>query len=122
MPSQTNPDDRNPEPRTSGDRAPEPLAGCFLRVLWLFGGIAGFLLLAAYIVRKGSAPFSLADAAFWAAAGIAIGARWLDVLRFRGTTADGRRATPKDARRYTLFVGGLALVVWGAAHALRTVL
>jgi hypothetical protein len=96
----------------------DSLAGLAVRLVWLLGASVGLILTAAYIFRSGEGPFTVVDAIYWAIVALAIGARWLDIERFRGTTTQGRRATRADGRRYSLTLGLVALAAWVVAHLL----
>lgn len=84
-------------------------AGCLSRLFWMgFGNIA--LVLAVLSIYK-SAGWSIADLAFWLIVGLLIGARYIDIVRFQGTTIHGEPATTAHFKRYVmiLLLAGAAL-------------
>ncbi|MDP3767066.1 MAG: hypothetical protein Q8S13_03550 [Dehalococcoidia bacterium] len=91
-------------------------AGRVTRIFWMgFGNIA--LVMAVLSIYK-SAGWSIADLAFWLIVGLLIGARYIDIVRYKGTTAHGEPATMAHFKRYVaiLLVAGAAL--WAVARAL----
>ena len=60
----------------------------------------------------------IADLVFWLIVGLSIGARYIDIVRYQGTTVDGEPATTAHFKRHalTLLVAGAA--VWAVARAL----
>jgi hypothetical protein len=91
-------------------------AGCLTRIFWMMIGNCALLLAAVSVQR--SAGWSIADAALWLIVGLLIGARYLDIVRFKGTTADGAPATMAHLKRYVLLVLVAGAALWGAARAL----
>jgi hypothetical protein len=79
------------------------------------GNIA--LVMAALAIFKG-ASWSIADLAFWLTVGLLIGARYIDLVRFRGTTIHGEPATTAHFKRYALILLVVSAVVWAVARAL----
>ncbi len=91
-------------------------AGCLPRLFWMgFGNIA--LVITALLIYR-SAGSSIADLVFWLIVGLSIGARYIDIVRYQGTTVDGEPATTAHFKRHalTLLVAGAA--VWAVARAL----
>ena len=107
-------DDRKERASKQGEY--QSVAGCLPRIFWMaFGNIA--LIMAALLIYK-SAGWSIADFAFWLIVGLLIGARYIDIVRYKGTTAHGEPATMAHFKRYVgmLLVAGAA--VWAVARAL----
>jgi hypothetical protein len=89
-------------------------SGCLLRLFWmLFGHLLLAVLGGLIAIEK---ELSLFDAAYWATVLGLIGARYLDIVRFGGSTAEGNPATMLHFRRFTGYLLGLASVAWLAAH------
>ncbi len=90
--------------------------GCLPRIFWMLIGNIALLMATASVY--GSGGWSIADVVFWLIVGLLIGARYIDIVRFKGKTADGKLATMAHLKRYVLMVllGGVAL--WAAARAL----
>lgn len=109
----------SPKSPGTSQESHDSAVGLFLRIMWLIGAFGGIALTAAYILRRGSAPFTSTDVLYWFIVALAVGARWLDILRYDGTTADGRPATKADGKRYTVIVVGSALAAWVVAHLIR---
>jgi hypothetical protein len=79
------------------------------------GNIA--LVVAALLIYK-SAGWSIADLVFWLIVGLLVGARYVDIARYKGTTVDGDPATTAHFRRYALVLLVVSAAVWAAARAL----
>ena len=80
-----------------------------------FGNIAlGLLVLSIYR----SAGWSIADLVFWLVVGLLIVARYIDIVRYKGTTIDGKPATMAHFTRYVLVVLVASAAVWAIARAL----
>ncbi len=93
----------------------DPL-GCIPRIFWMMMGPLGLFLA---LVSVGlSAGWSVADLAYWVLVVLLIVARYVDVVRFKGQTADGEPATSAHLRRYILSVLALGVALWVAARAL----
>jgi hypothetical protein len=91
--------------------------GCFTRLCWmLFGNVA--LIASAVAVAKHKGSFlSYADLAFGLVVLFLVGIRYIDITRMNGLTASEKPASLTDWRRYVLFLGIFALVLWGILHA-----
>jgi hypothetical protein len=61
---------------------------------------------------------SIADVVYWLIVGLLIGARYIDIVQFKGKTADGEPATTAHLRRYVFTVLLAGVAVWAAARAL----
>ena len=91
-------------------------AGCLSRLFWMgFGNIA--LLGAALSIYK-SAGWSIADLLFWLIVGLLFGARYFDIVRYKGTTVHGEPATATHLKRYAPLLLAVAAAVWAVARAL----
>ena len=102
--------------QTAGQPEYQSPAGCLPRLFWMgLGNIA--LVLAALLVYK-SAGWSIADGAFWLTVGLLICARYVDIVRYQGMTADGEPATTVHFRRYVLMLIVVSAAVWTAARLL----
>lgn len=107
-------DDR--KDRTSPQPEYQSMAGCLPRIFWMaFGNIA--LVMAALSIYA-SAGWSIADLVFWLTVGLLISARYIDIVRFKGTTIHGDPATTAHFRRYALIVLVAGAAVWAVARAL----
>jgi hypothetical protein len=102
-PSSTQPEYQNP-------------AGCLTRIFWM--GIGNCALLLAAVSVQQSAGWSIADVAFWLIVGLLIGARYIDIGRYKGTTIDGDPATTAHFKRYAPIVLLAGTAVWVIARAL----
>jgi hypothetical protein len=65
-----------------------------------------------------STGWSVADVAFWLIVCLLIGARYIDIVRFKGATMDGQPATRAHLKRYVLIVLLASTAVWAVARAL----
>jgi hypothetical protein len=97
----------------------QPQAGELMRAIWLFWGSAALGLTGA-VVSKG-APWTLSwvDALFWAVAVSMFLARFFDVTRFGGRTAEGKPATMRDFRMYAAKLLLVAGGMWAAAQSVQ---
>jgi hypothetical protein len=80
-----------------------------------FGNV-GLLMAALWISQ--STGWSIADLAFWLLVGLLIGTRYIDIVRYQGTTVDGEPATTAHFKRYTLLLLVVSAAVWAVARAL----
>lgn len=105
------------EPET--DRT--PVAGCFSRLFWMFGGLIGLIFLSFSIYNSHS--FSIRDLAFGLLVLCLVLVRYVDIRYLQGQTAEGNPATMADWRRYCvgLLSGALAawLILHGFSHFLK---
>src|SRR5690606_21775350 len=92
--------------------------GALLRIFWMFFGFAVLGLVAAVTAYRTPGEPSWRDVLFWAVVAALVAARWIDVERYDGRTADGEPASFADVRTYAVKVGVLALALWGAAHGM----
>ena len=107
-------DDR--KERTSTQPEYQSPAGCLPRIFWMaVGNIA--LVMAALAIYT-SAGWSIADLAFWLIVGLLIGARYIDIVRYKGTTVHGEPATTAHFKRYVLILLVVGAAVWAVARAL----
>jgi hypothetical protein len=102
---------------TRNDQNTSLFAG-LLRVVWMILGHAAILILATIIIADSQGTFTWRDIAIACVAMVVIGARYLDISRYHGETADGAPATMTDFKRYAMKVAIGTPVVWGAAHVL----
>jgi hypothetical protein len=101
------------------DSGPRPTSGvgAILRIFWMFFGLGALALVAAVTARDGAGEPSWRDALFWVLVFALVAARYLDVERYGGLTADGKPASLADVRFYTVRLVGASLALWGAVHA-----
>lgn len=104
-------------PTTPNEVHSTEATGCLVRIYWMFLG-NGLLALCAYLIMKTHKLFSGADIGFWLAALSLVVVRYVDIVQFHGTTADGKSATRADWIRYTVRMTIIAVVLWIAAHQL----
>jgi hypothetical protein len=93
-----------------------PAAGVVLRVFWMFFGNAALCFVLLWIAFESRGSLSLGDAAFVAVVGALLLARYLDIARYDGATAEGAPATMVHFRRYAAGVIVLSLAVWAVLH------
>jgi hypothetical protein len=92
-------------------------ASTLLRLYWMLAGNIVVCLIAAAILREGSGSLIGLDAAYGAAVLSLIVSRYIDIVRFDGSRADGLPATAADLRRYTFRVSLIASIAWITIHA-----
>jgi len=99
------------------ERPSSGAAGAFLRIYWmLLGPIV--VVVGAMIVAR-SDGFSWRDVLPWAAGVFLVVARYVDVTRYGGTTADGEPATTDHAKRFAAMAAAITVGAWLSAHAIR---
>ena len=89
-----------------------------LRLHWMILGAAALATCALFLLQGGHSAVSLPSFAMWGIAASMVGARWLDISRFHGLTADGVPATTSHLRRYALGVGAATAALWSGALAI----
>lgn len=103
------------EPASAPPEYQDPL-GCLPRIFWMMLGNVGLLFAALKIYM--STGWSVADVAFWLIVCLLIGARYIDIVRFKGQTMNGEPATMAHLRRYVLLVLVAGAALWAVARAL----
>jgi len=96
---------------------PTSAVGCLARLTWLLVGnfALGFC---SVLIALGPSGLGLADIALWLCAGVVVAARWIDLTKYAGTTAEGAPATLAHWRRHAIIIGGATSSLWIAAHAI----
>ena len=117
MTKRTHHPDSSAQTHSEGDSPQQRLSGCLTRLCWMFFGNVALVLLAISIANNRKTLFSLADVAFWVIAAGLISARYVDIKRLKGLTADGHEAaTMRHWRRYVFLVVTICSVLWVLAH------
>jgi hypothetical protein len=115
--------------RPSAERAPSAApsgiqtastTGCLVRLFWMGPGNLALFYFAGIISRLPSWTLTWRDVAFWSAVAALIGARYFDVARFEGLTAQGEPATVRHFRRYAVWTILIALAFWLSAQSVQT--
>jgi len=91
--------------------------GCLLRLYWMLLGNA-LVVLFAYRIAEREGMITPLDAVFWLGAASLVIVRYVDIRFLAGKTAEGKPATMKHWRRYSLHVLVLSAVLWLAVHGL----
>jgi hypothetical protein len=81
-------------------------------------GLGNIVLAMAALSTYRSAGWSIADLAFWFIVGLLIGARYIDIVRYQGTTADGEPATMAHFKRHVAILLVVAAALWAVARGL----
>lgn len=90
--------------------------GCLVRLFWMgVGNLAIALCLIGIFREKSPVPDAL-DAIYLVAVIATLAARYVDIVRFGGTTSEGQPATLADWRRHALLLGAIAAVAWLTAR------
>lgn len=108
-----------PETKTTDDASTDSLNGCLVRLFWMLLGNVVVLFCAVAIYRNSTGHVSAADAYYWVAIGCLVGARYVDVRYYGGTTAGGEPATLADWRSYMFRIVVVAAAGWLVIHAAR---
>jgi hypothetical protein len=93
---------------------PSSLQGCLLRLFWILFGHLALAACAGLILQRGE--FSGFDLGYWVIVAALVTARYLDITRFGGTTADNAPATLHHFRRFAIGVVLADLLVWIGVH------
>jgi hypothetical protein len=100
------------------DVTPAAGASVLLRIFWvLFGNIIAAVCAVAIAMSDRSGFFTWADPVYWLTVAALIAARYTDIVRYGGTTADGQPATLAHWRRYATVVAVASILIWAGAHA-----
>jgi hypothetical protein len=102
--------------RPSPQPAYQNPAGCLPRLFWL--GLGNIALVIATLAIYNGTGWSIADLVFWLTVGLLVGARYIDIVRYRGTTVHGDPATMTHLKRYALILLVAGAAVWVVARAL----
>jgi hypothetical protein len=95
--------------------------GLFLRIFWMVAGNM-FLCLSVLSILKTGPYLSLIDIFYWVTVLLLIAARYIDIARFKGKTAEDKPATMGDWRRYVLTLLLIAFFSWLASHGVAYLL
>ena len=91
--------------------------GCLLRLFWMGVGNLALVLTASWIYH--SAGWSIADILFGVIPLLMIVVRYVDIVRFQGTTVDGDEpATMAHLKQYALTLVMVTAALWAVARAL----
>ena len=93
-----------------------PVAGCLVRLFWMFGGLMLLFFLSVSIYDHRS--FSARDLGFWLVVLCLVLIRYADIRYLDGQTAEGAPATMTHWRRYSIGLLAGALGVWLILHGL----
>lgn len=103
---------------TTTDRPQAPRRrNVFLRLYWMLLGAGALFVLGLTVLRGGHPVASVPSLGMWVVAASMIAARWADITRFDGLTADGEPATPSHFRTYALGVTVVTAGLWAGALA-----
>lgn len=94
------------------------LFGAALRLTWMILGYAAMGILAMIIAVDSQGTFTWRDIAIACVAILIIVARYVDITRYHGQTAEGAPATMDNFKRYAVKVALGTPAAWGAAHFL----
>jgi hypothetical protein len=97
----------NNDPNKQNPKNSSPLIAGLLRIYWLFGWILPVLIIAKIISYPDTSPVFYVT---WPLLGASmIFARYLDIFKYNGETADGEPATKRDFYWYYAMVGLIML-------------
>ena len=103
------------EPAVSPASADKP-TGCLMRLMWMAVGNLAIILCLVAIFHERASRIGGIDLLYGLAVLGTIAARYVDIVRFGGTTGDGAPATLADWRRHAVSLGAAAALAWLAAR------
>jgi len=109
--SNTTPDFNVPSQTTS-------CLSVLIRIFWMMIGNMALGLFAAFIVINRIPYFSIHDFIYWIVVVMLITARYIDVKKMNGLTAEGEPATIVHWRRYTFLLILVSMSLWIISHLL----
>ena len=105
---------------------PTSMAGCLVRLVWMFLGSGTLFLVACFIAFSTSKidafTFSALDLVFWSGVVITAVLRYVDVRFLEGRTVGGAPATRGVLVRFVILLVIVAAAGWLAAHGVRYLL
>ncbi|GEM_PF-347988 len=104
---------------------PSQETGCLsvlIRIFWMMIGPMALGLCAVFIAINSIPYFSIHDFTYWMIVVMLITARYIDVKKLNGLTADGDPATPAHWRRHTFLLIVVSLPLWIISHSLGYVM
>ena len=113
-------EDRSNPPQSTPHVAYDRPQGCLLRLFWMVAGNLALFVLILSIFNHGG--FSLLDGVYWLVVVGLAGARYIDITRFAGLTAEGTPASLVHFRRYGIWLVITATGLWILVHVLQRVL
>lgn len=109
-------------PKSNDRPAPQQyqsIFSIFAKAYWTLLGNSILFISAAFIVQHKGSALHTADLVFWANLAAMLGARYLDIKFWSGTTAAGRPATVRHWRRYAAVLLAVAAVAWVVLHIIN---
>ena len=94
------------------------LLAIVVHFFWTIVGNAVLAISTLLIFQNRDTFFSVADVVYLVTVPLLVGARYLDVAYYKGTTAYGDPSTMAHWRLYSLKIILLSVAVWSAAHGL----
>jgi hypothetical protein len=89
-----------------------------IRIFWMMMGNMALGLCAVFITINSIPYFSVYDFIYWMIVVMLIIARYIDVKKLNGLTADGDPATPAHWRRHTFLLILVSVPLWIISHSL----
>jgi hypothetical protein len=83
----------------------------------MFFGNAALAFVVVWIALESRGSLSVRDITFAAVLAALVLARYVDIVKYRGATAEGAPATMEHFRRYAVRVIAVSLATWGVLHA-----
>ncbi|OQX26156.1 MAG: hypothetical protein BWK80_11905 [Desulfobacteraceae bacterium IS3] len=93
-----------------------------IRVFWMMIGNMALGLCAVFITINSIPYFSVYDFIYWIIVVMLITARYIDVKKLKGLTADGDPATIAHWRRHTVRLILVSLPLWIVSHSLGSLM
>ena len=101
--------------------AQDRTGGCLIRLCWFVLGNIALLITAKVISSHRNSFLSWADLIFWLIVPAVIAVRYFDITRMGGRTVDGKPATMRHWRRYSVMFSAVCLLLWALAHVLARI-
>lgn len=94
-------------------------SGCLVRLYWMFGGNLILLFLIIFAIDKHFKFPSWLDLAYLIAVITLVAVRYIDIRYMQGETAEGKPASMKDFRNYSVILVIISSLVWALTFVLR---
>jgi hypothetical protein len=97
---------------------PTSVIGLLLRLFWMFLGNIALGVSILMVLAERETVFSVADIIYGISLPLLVAARYLEITRYKGTTAEGEPATISHWKRYTVALLVFSIGAWSLCHGI----